>query len=116
MKKDLQKEGNHAKIPFCVDFLMGILRSFLKLEAGEMLTELSTSQKVVGIRQVKRAVEGGKALAVWLASDADPQLLEPIAALCAERGIPTRTGETMKALGMACALPVGAAVAATVAG
>ena len=104
------------KIPFCVDFLMGILRSFLKLEAGEMLTELSTSQKVVGIRQVKRAVEGGKALAVWLASDADPQLLEPIAALCAERGIPTRTGETMKALGMACALPVGAAVAATMAG
>lgn len=81
-----------------------------------MLTELSTAQKVVGVRQVKRAIEGGKALAVWLASDADPQLLSPIAALCEAKGIPTRTGTTMKALGAACGVAVGAAVAATVAG
>ena len=95
---------------------MGILRPFLEQEAGEMLTELSTGQKVVGVRQVKRAVEGGKALAVWLASDADPQLLASLAALCGEKGIPTRTGATMKELGAACGLAVGASVAATVAG
>lgn len=79
-----------------------------------MLTELSTKQKVTGAKQVKRALEAGKALRVYLAQDADPRITEPIAALCGEKGVETFTDCAMTALGKACGISVGAAVAALV--
>lgn len=80
-----------------------------------MLAELSSNPKVVGVKQVRRAVEAGKARRVFLAADADPRLIEPIAALCAERGVETVEAAGMKDLGRACGISVGAAVAALLA-
>ena len=80
-----------------------------------MLTELSTSEKVVGAKQVRRAVESGTAHKVFLADDADPRVIEPIAVLCGEKGVPTVTGVEMRQLGQACGIAVGAAMAATLA-
>lgn len=77
-----------------------------------MLTDLSAQTRVVGAKQVKRAVEAGRALRVYLAEDADPRVTEPIAALCAEKGVETESGCSMKELGKACGISVGAAVAA----
>lgn len=79
-----------------------------------MLTELATDAKVVGAKQTKRALESGKAKLVFLASDADPRVTGPIAALCAEKGVSVRTDCSMKELGTACGIAVGCAVAAAV--
>ncbi|MDD5938958.1 MAG: ribosomal L7Ae/L30e/S12e/Gadd45 family protein, partial [Clostridiales bacterium] len=46
----------------------------------------------MGAKQVKRAVEAGTAKQVFLASDADPRVTEPVAAACAGKEIPTETG------------------------
>lgn len=81
-----------------------------------MLTELSTASKVVGVKQVRRAVESGRAQKVFLARDAEGRFTDPIAALCGEKGIPVETGASMEDLGRACGISVGAAVAATVVG
>ena len=80
-----------------------------------MLTKLSAGPRVVGAKQVKRAVEAGNAKRVFLASDADPKVTEPVAAACAGKEIPTETGFTMRELGRACGIAVGAAVAAILA-
>ncbi len=79
-----------------------------------MLTELTKGPKVVGAKQVKRALESGRALAVFLASDADPGLTGPISDLCAEKGVTVETVSSMRELGKACGISVGSAVAATV--
>lgn len=79
-----------------------------------MLTELSAASRVVGVKQVKRAVESGRAQKVFLAQDAEARVAEPIAALCGEKGLPVLTGFSMRDLGRACGISVGAAVAALV--
>lgn len=79
-----------------------------------MTTELSDHSIVVGTKQTKRAIDGGTAKRVFLAPDADPRITDPIAALCGERGIPVERERSMKALGKACGISVGCAVAAEV--
>ena len=79
-----------------------------------MLTEFSNKARVVGAKQVKRALEAGRVLRVFLASDADPRVTEPIAEACAEKGVKVETVPSMKELGKACGISVGAAVAASV--
>ena len=81
-----------------------------------MLTELSAAPRVVGAKQVRRALESGKARAVFLARDADPRVTGPIAALCAEKGVSAAADCSMKELGRACGIAVPAAVAALVNG
>ena len=80
-----------------------------------MLTELNTSNKVVGAKQTKRALSDGRARKIFLAADADPRVTEPIAALCREQGTETESVDTMAALGSACGIAVGSAVAAILA-
>lgn len=79
-----------------------------------MLTKLANGPRVVGAKQVRRALEGGRALTVFLAPDADPRVTGPIASLCGEKGIETVTAPSMKELGKACGISVGSAVAAVV--
>ncbi len=79
-----------------------------------MLTELASKSKVVGAKQVRRALEAGQAKRVYLADDADPKVTGPIAALCEERGVEARRVPAMRELGSACGIAVGAAVAAVV--
>lgn len=81
-----------------------------------MLTELTNQAKVVGAKQVKRAVEAGTARKVFLAGDADPRVTEPVAALCGEKGVAVETVPSMRDIGKACGIAVGAAVAALVDG
>lgn len=80
----------------------------------ELLEKLNTEKRVVGIKQVRRALAGGSASAVFLADDADPALTQPIAAACAKDGIPLVRVETMAELGKACRICVSASAAALV--
>ena len=78
------------------------------------LADLRKSKTVVGVKQLRKALQNGSARAVFLAQNADPFLTEPIAALCQQYHIPIRWVDTMLALGAACGIDVGAAAAAIV--
>ena len=78
------------------------------------MEEHRESKKVVGIKQVKKALREGRALEVILADDADPALIEPLEGACLEAGVPTTRTASIKELGRACSIAVGAACAAYV--
>ena len=77
-----------------------------------MLEELKTARKVVGIKQLRKALNAGGVQKVFIAEDADPLLTDPIAERCRQVDIPVISVPTMKQLGAACSICVGAAVAA----
>ena len=79
-----------------------------------MLTDMKTAKKVTGAKQVTRALKNGTARRVFLAENADPRVTEPVADLCRETGTETEQVPTMAALGAACGIAVGSAVAAIV--
>ena len=72
---------------------------------------MEPQKRVVGVKQSRKAIREGRARRVFLASDADPALTEPISAECAAAGIPVETGRTMAQLGRESGIAVGAAVA-----
>ncbi|MCF2615986.1 ribosomal L7Ae/L30e/S12e/Gadd45 family protein [Oscillibacter valericigenes] len=77
-----------------------------------MLTELASQEKVIGVKQSRKAVREGRAKRVYLACDADPAITEPVAVSCEAAGIPVETEHTMAQLGRACRITVGASVVA----
>lgn len=79
-----------------------------------MLEELKTEHKVVGVKQLKKAILAGKARRVFLAQNADPKLTEPVAELCQAQGVSCVWVKTMSEIGKACGIDVGAAAAGTV--
>ena len=79
-----------------------------------MLSELNNAEKVVGAKQAKRALNDGRARKLFLAADADPRVIEPLAVLAGEKSVPVEEASTMKELGAACGIAVGSAVAALV--
>lgn len=81
-----------------------------------MLEALETGRRVVGAKEVRRAITGGRALQVFLAGDADPALTQPIALLAQEAGLPLVTDVTRSQLGAVCGIAVGAVAAAVVKG
>ena len=76
-----------------------------------MLSELKNSPKVVGVRQLRKAVGRDEVRRIFLADDADPAVTEPVEALARERNIPVTRVDTMKELGRACGIAVGASAA-----
>ena len=79
-----------------------------------MLNELENASKVVGVKQVRRALANGRVKRLYLAKDADPQLTQPLERQAAETVAEVVWADAMKALGRACGIAVGTAVAATV--
>ena len=79
-----------------------------------MLNELTRADKVVGVKQVRRALANGQAKRLYLAKDADPQLTQPLEHQGLEQGVEVVWAESMKALGRACGIAVGAAVCAVI--
>ena len=79
-----------------------------------MIQELSGPNKVVGAKQAKRALRDGRAARLYIAVDADPRLLQPLVQEAVNRQVPVSQVPTMKDLGAACGIAVGAAVAVLV--
>ena len=77
-----------------------------------MITELSSLEKVIGVKQSRKAVRDGRAKRVYLACDADPAITAPVADSRAPAGIPVETGHTRAQLGQAGRITVGASVVA----
>lgn len=76
------------------------------------LEALQNASKVIGIKQVTKAVNKGLAEAVFIAEDADARVLQPLKELCDQKNVGTVIVPTMTELGHACSIEVGAAAAA----
>ncbi|MDO7908356.1 ribosomal L7Ae/L30e/S12e/Gadd45 family protein [Paenibacillus sp. JX-17] len=68
----------------------------------------------IGTKQTMRMVELGFAAEVYVAEDADPRLTSKIITLCDKHNTKVTLVDTMKNLGKACGIEVGAAMAAIV--
>ena len=79
------------------------------------LRMLSGQNRVVGAKQIRKALNTGKAQKVFLAKNADPALTEPLAAVCQQNRVECVWVRSMTELGNACGIEVGAAAAAVVA-
>ena len=75
-----------------------------------MLSELAKGRKVTGIKQTRRAVLTGSAEAVYIAEDAETRL--QLSKLCEQYGVSSCYVPSMKELGKACGIRVGASAAA----
>ena len=78
-----------------------------------MLELLQHEKKVIGMKQVTRILnEEQPVKRIYLANDADTQLLEKVERLAAEKSVELVPVETRKKLGRSCGIDVGATVVA----
>ena len=70
------------------------------------------AKMVVGAKQLRKALQGGRASQVFLAKNADPAITDALAALCEQNSIPYIWVPSMIELGKQCGIEVGAAAAA----
>ena len=78
------------------------------------LIEMTNLKMVVGSKQLRKALESGRAKFVYLAQNADPAITEPLAERCELNHVSYAWVRTMQELGSACGIEVGAAAAAAV--
>ena len=78
------------------------------------LEALKTAKRVIRIKQVAKAVKREAATEVFIADDADAKVVEPLETLCTEQNVPVSRVSSMKELGTACNIEVGAAAAAAI--
>jgi len=80
-----------------------------------MLDErLKKAKKTIGTKQTTKAVQKGIARVVYLASDAEKHITEPLLKLCSEKAVEVIMVESMAELGQACGIEVGSASAAII--
>ncbi|MGI6126608.1 MAG: 50S ribosomal protein L7ae-like protein [Planifilum sp.] len=78
--------------------------SYEKVKAAKSL--------LIGTKQTKKAIEQGKVEEVVVAQDADQHVISPVISMCQSRNIAVTYVDSMKELGKACGIEVGAATAA----
>ena len=77
-----------------------------------MTKRLETNDKIVGIKQVRRALGLEEVETVYIAEDADLNLVQDIIDSCKKHNIPIIKVENMEKLGGLCKIDVNAAIAA----
>lgn len=77
-----------------------------------MVSKLQSHNKVVGAKQVKRALDSSDVEMVYIAKDAERKVVEKIEEISKSKGIDIQEVETMRVLGKACGIDINAAVAA----
>lgn len=70
------------------------------------------SRIIIGMKQTLKAVEQEMVKEVFVAKDADPRITGKILKLCSDKGVPVEYVDSMRQLGKACGIEVGAAAAA----
>lgn len=69
---------------------------------------------MIGTKQTIKAIEQGKTQEVFIAQDADQQLIAKLIPLCEKRKVAIVYVDSMKKLGQVCGIEVGAAMVAIV--
>lgn len=77
-----------------------------------MTTRLGSNNKIVGAKQVRRALNSSEVEVVYIAEDAEQKVTDDIIKFCEEKQIQMIYVENMKKLGDACGIDINAAVAA----
>jgi large subunit ribosomal protein L7A len=77
-----------------------------------VLEGLRGKNKTVGIKQTTKAVAAGKAKTVFIARDADTKVIDNLINQCNENMLEVVYVDSMKNLGKACGIEIGAAAAA----
>ncbi len=77
---------------------------FLSYEKVSQAEEL-----IIGTKQTLKALQIGEAKEVFIADDADRRVTSKVVALAEEKSIPVHRVDSMKKLGKACGIEVGAA-------
>ncbi len=76
------------------------------------LEEIKNNPKVIGSKQVRKAISRDEAKKVLIAADAEPHIVEAIKKLCQAKKVEVRMVETMEKLGKYCEIDVGSATVA----
>ena len=84
---------------------------FKIVECGNM-AENRSGGLIVGAKQIRKALKKGGISQVFLARNADPAVTDPLVDACRMHEIPFAWVATMRELGNACGIEVGAAAAA----
>jgi len=79
----------------------------------EVAKAISGKRVIVGAKQLRKALNSGAVCRVFLATDADPAITEPIMNLCQLHKVTFDWVKSMTELGKACGIEVGAVAAAT---
>ena len=74
--------------------------------------EIGDRKVVAGAKQLRKAISSQSVFRVYLARNADPAITEPLADVCREQKVSVSWVRSMKELGAACGIEVGAAAAA----
>lgn len=78
-----------------------------------MLQDLSTAaKKTVGLKQTLKALKAGNAETVFLAMDVDNHIAAKVKEQCSISNVRLEMVDSMKELGNACGIRIGAATAA----
>ena len=75
------------------------------------LSELAVPERVVGEKEVKRAMEKGILRKLFVATDSDEKITKPVHNVAVELGIDVEEVDSKLKLGRACAIGRSAAVA-----
>ena len=86
-----------------------------RIGGKNMLSELHSAHKVIGVKQTKKAIKDGKASMVYVALDAEKRVTGPIYELCTENHVQMVEITTMAELGDAVGIDVGASVVSVLA-
>ncbi|KUO69926.1 MAG: hypothetical protein APF77_17420 [Clostridia bacterium BRH_c25] len=79
------------------------------------MQELKSSHKrIVGLKQTVKAVKNGTAKNVYVAEDADEFIKQSVFDACSERNLQIIYVNSMKELGNACGIDIGASTAAII--
>lgn len=71
-------------------------------------------KRTIGSNQTTKALQQLIATHVYVARDADTRVVQPIVSLAEDKGVSIEWVDTMKQLGKACGIEVGAATAAII--
>ena len=78
-----------------------------------MLDKLKKApNKIIGTKQTLKAIDKDQVSMVFIAQDAEEHVISELKDICLEKGVETVAVSTMKELGDACGIQVGAASAA----
>jgi large subunit ribosomal protein L7A len=82
-------------------------------EGEEMLDKLrNASKKIIGTKQTLKVLQKDQVSVVFIAKDAEEHVVSDLKEMCQEKGVQMVAVDSMKELGDACGIQVGAASAA----
>lgn len=79
-----------------------------------MLNLKNSLNIIIGLKQTLKAIQNDKAAKVYLASDSDDYIKKSVMEACAQKNLEIVYVNTMKELGEACGIDIGASTAAVI--